>query len=183
MATNNKKTNSVIIGICAAIVVVALIAVAIVLGTRNGGFTGLSDAFFVSDGSKLVMDIDPDAFPFEQEEYIPEKVYQVYFYSGDTINGLKAYYKYSDEEKAKAALSYLADSFEGDYKSISQDGEYVILEANESEYEGVQANDVKQQIEFIEMIKKQEAEDAANDAANVEDVDLSGDETNDTESE
>lgn len=172
MAKGNKNTSKgVIIGICSAVIVIALIVVAVVLGTRNGGFTGLNDSFFTSDDSKLVLDMEADNFfADDEEEYAPEKFYLVYSYSGDKITGLKAYYKYPDANKAEAAFEYLSKNIEDEYKSISQDGIYIILEANESEYEGVTADDVKQQIEFIKMIREQGQEDSESDEIQVESI-------------
>ena len=178
MANNSKNTKNIIIGICAAVVVIVVVVVAIILGTKKGGITGLNDSFFVSDGSKLVVDVDAESVFSEDEQYIPKTVRLVYYYKGDSVTGLEAYYEYADEEIAKAAFNYLSKSLEGEYKSISQDRVYVIVEANEEEYLGTTTDDVKQQIEFIESIKAMEKEDEeAEDTSDIENVDFSKYET------
>lgn len=164
MANKSKNNKNVIIGVCAAVVILIIIIIAIVLGTRNGGFGGINDSYFVSDDTKYVLTIDSDETATDSEEYVPLKTHLVYTYSGDEITGLKAYYEYADADAAKAAAEYFqANNEESAYKSIANDGKYVILEANESEYEGVTASDVKQQIEFMEMLKNMNLSDDTED--------------------
>ncbi len=152
MANKAKKNNkNLIIGICVAAIVVIAIVVAVVLITRGAaGPNQLGDSYFVSDGSKYVLTLETE----EDEEYAPIKSHMIYFYSGDEITGMKIYYEYADESAAKAALDYYKDNFsESDYKDISVEGKYLVFTSNESDYEGLTASDVKQQIEFMEMLK------------------------------
>ena len=150
MANKAKKDNkNLIIGICAAVVVVVVIVVAIVLA---GSGNKLNDQFFVSDGTKYVLTMDADDMGLEGEEYSPNKVHIVYFYSGDEVTDLKSYYEYADEASAKTAF----DAFKelGDEESnYTIEGKYIILTADAEEYEGMTASDVKQQVEFMESLK------------------------------
>lgn len=152
MAENAKNKKGLIIGICAAVVVVVAIVVGIVFAVRNGA-GGLNDAYFQSDGTKYVLTLESDEMSFDDEEYTPLKTHLVYTYSGDEITGLMGYYEYENDDAAKAAYNYLLESQSDDYKSISLDGKYVVIEADESEYEDLTAEDVKQQIEFMEMMR------------------------------
>ena len=150
MAEESKNNKGLITGICAAVVVVIIIIVAIVLGARGGG---LNDSYFVSDGSKYVLNLDADDIAFDEEEYAPIKTHLVYTYEGDKVTSLKAYYEYETAEAAQAAYSYINETQADAYKSITVDGKYVVLEANEEDYADVSPDDVKQQIEFMEALK------------------------------
>ncbi len=169
------KNNNLIIGICAAAVLIIVIIVAIVLATRGGnGFGGLNDSYFVSDGTKYVLTLDAEEIATESEEYSPIKTHMVYFYSGDEITDMKIYYEFANEETAKSALNYYKESLgSGEYKDISTNGKYVVITANESDYEGITASDVQQQIEFMEMLKNM---DYSEDEEDIEVIDATDEE-------
>ena len=162
--TSNNK--NLIIGICAAVVAVIVIVVAIILGIRGGG---LNDSYFVSDGAKLVISLD-DSYS-EEDEYSPRKIHEVYTYSGENITGQKTYYVYDNPEEAKAALDYYIANQMGEYyKDISQDGKYVIFVAKEANYEGMTVSDVKQQIEWLEILNNMDTDDEDEDETIIEET-------------
>ena len=154
MNKSKKNNNNLLIYICAAVVVVVVVVVAIVLATKGGG---INDSYFVSDGTKYVLTLDQSDVSMEDSEYNPEKAHLVYTYSGDEITGLKAYYVYANADSAKKAAEYLETNFEKD--RIAVDGKYVIYTAPTEEYESLTASDVKQQIEFMELLKNYDSED------------------------
>lgn len=174
MANKAKKNNkNLIIGICAAIVVVIVVVVAVILATR-GGSAQLNDSYFVSDDTKYVLTLETDDV---DEEYAPAKTHMVYFYSGDDVTDMKAYYEFADEAAAKAAFDYYKEAMEGEeYKDISLNGKYIVITSNESAYEDLTANDVKQQIEFMEMLKNMDLTEQTDDVD--VDVDVESDTTN-----
>lgn len=177
-AKNKGGNKNIIIGACCAVVVVVIIIVAIVLATTGGG--GLNDSYFVSDGSKYVLTVESEDMVIDEDEeaYAPVKTHLVYTYSGDEITGLKAYYEYADAASAKAAYDYILSSGE-ETGEVAIDGKYVIITAAPEEYEGLTASDVKQQVEFMEMMKNMNTEgmdesgdvdDSGDDAVVEEDV-------------
>ena len=153
---SSEKNKGIIIGVCAALVVIALVVVGIVMAVKNGG-GGLSDAYFKSDGTKYVLTLDAEDMSFDSEEMVPVKTHLVYTFSGDEITGLKGYYEYDNVEKAEAAYNYLVENQKDDFKSIVLDGKYVVVEADESEYEDLTTEDVKQQIDYMEAMKNMES--------------------------
>ena len=147
-----KKTNkNLIIGICIALVVIAIIAVIIVLVMRNNS-PSTNNSYFVSDDTKYVLNLDSDSFSTEDGEFQPQKAHLIYYYSGDTITGMKSYYEYANEADAKSAYEYYKANMASEYKNIELDGKFLILTANEADYEGMTAYDIQQQIEFLESI-------------------------------
>ena len=170
-AKNKGGNKNIIIGACCAVVVVVVIVVAIVLAVTSGNRLG--DAYFVSDDTKYVLTVESDDMVIDEEEeaYAPVKTHLVYTYSGDEITGLKAYYEYADNASAKAAYDYILSSGE-ETGEVAIDGKYVIITAAPEEYEGLTASDVKQQVEFMEMMKSMNTE-GTDESGNIDD---SGDE-------
>lgn len=182
MANKAKKDNkNLIIGICAAVVVVVVIVIAVVLATRG---TKLNDDYFVSDDTKYVLTVETgDLYTDDDDsdEVVPVKTHLVYTYSGDEITGLKAYYEFADDAAAKTAYDqYVEADLSNEYASIELDGKYVILTANASEYEDLTADDVKQRIEFMEMLNNMDltdgSEDDTEEVETVEEIDYDEDE-------
>ena len=108
MAEKAQKNNkNLIIGICACVLVVAAIVVAVIFATKGGTGTNslanLSDSYFVSDDTKYVLTVDNDGSD-EDEEFSTIKTHLVYTYSGDTITGMITYMEFTDANTAKSAL-------------------------------------------------------------------------------
>lgn len=159
MAEKAKKDNkNLIIGICVAVLAIAVIVVAVVLATK--GTTKLSDAYFKSDDTKYVLTIDEDQMDTEDAgEYEPVKTHIVYYYSGDTINGMTTYMEFADEATAKTALEAYKSVDQEGVKSLSANGKYLVIEMTEDQYSDLTTSDVKQQIEFMEMLKNMDSDD------------------------
>ncbi len=170
-----KDNKNLIIGICVAAVAVVAIIVAIVMFARNSNT--LSDDYFKSDDTKYVLTIDTDSMDIdtEGEEYIPVKTHVVYTYSGDEITGMKSYAEFSDAATAEKAFKQLQESDEEEAKTAELNGKYIVFTNDASEYEELTTSDIKQRIEFMEMLKNmdtegdEEAEDANVDDSTAED--------------
>lgn len=145
-----KNNKNLIIGICSGILVIAVIVVAVIFATR--GTTNLNDAYFVSDDTKYVLTMDGDSS--EEEELSPVKTHLVYTYSGDTITGMTTYMEFADAATAKSALEvYKSMEDQTGVKNLSVNGKYVVVEMTEDQYNNMTASDVKEQIDFMEMLK------------------------------
>ena len=153
-----KDNKGAIIGICAAIVVLVVVIVAVVLAT--GGGSSIGDSYFQSDDTKYVLTLETGEIESEEEDaqYIPLKTHYVYTYEGDTVTGLKIYYEYADAGAAKAALDYVKEESGDVFTEVVTDGKYVVATAAEEQYEGMTADDVKQQIEFMEALQEAAAD-------------------------
>lgn len=160
MAGRAKKNNNknLIIGICVAAVVVVAIVLIVVFAVRGGG---ISDSYFVSDDTKYVLTVESDdmALSEDEESYAPIRTHMVYEYSGDEITGLKSYFEYADANAAKAAYDQMAAAGES-LEGAELNGKYIVVTAGEDEYEGMTASDVKQQIEFMEMLKNMNSDES-----------------------
>lgn len=162
MAEKAKKNNkNLIIGICVGVLLIAIVAVAIFFATKGGtgiGTANLSDAYFVSDDTKYVLTMDGDSS--EEEEPSPVKTHLVYTYSGDTITGMTTYMEFTDAATAKSALEvYKSMEDQTGVKNLSVNGKYVVVEMTEDQYNNMTASDVKEQIDFMEMLKNADLND------------------------
>ena len=151
MAEKAKKNNkNLIIGICAGVLVIAVVIVAVIFATKSS----LNDAYFVSDDSKYVLTVDRDMLETEDKENSPIKTHIVYYYSGDAITGVTTYMEFDNDATAKAALDLYKNADQTGVKSLKTDGKYLVVEMTEDQYKDLTASDVKQQVEFMEMLKK-----------------------------
>lgn len=146
---NNKSNNkNLIIGICIAVLVIAVIGIAIFFATRGTG--QINDNYFVSDNTKYVLTMDGDAMGVSDDpNHAPVKTRQVYFYSGDKITGATLYLEFADESAAKSALEYFKQQ-DDSTSGLSVNGKYIVAEMPEDEYSDMTASEVKQYIDFLE---------------------------------
>ena len=151
MAEKAKKNNkNLIIGICTGVLIIAVVIVAVIFATKSS----LNDSYFVSDGSKYVLTVDRDMLETEDKENSPIKTHIVYYYSGDTITGVTTYMEFDNDATAKAALDLYKNADQTGVKSLKTDGKYLVVEMTEDQYKDLTVSDVKQQVEFMEMLKK-----------------------------
>lgn len=161
-----KGNKNLIIGIVAALVVVVVVVVAIVLATRG---SKLDDSFFVSDGSKYVVTMMGDDESLGEDS--PVKTHAVYFYSGDKVTDMKYYYEFTSEDAAKKMFDIYKELETDGSGTYELNGKYVILTVDASQYEGMTADDAKQQVEFMKMLENMDDEDYSDDADESDDVD------------
>ena len=76
----------------------------------------------------------------------------VYYYSGDKITKYESYFDYGDSATAKYALSVLEK--DQDIKNVYTKGKYLVIEYNESVYEGATVSDIKALYSYLEEVKK-----------------------------
>lgn len=150
-AKKKKNNKNLIIGICTGVLVIAVIVVAIIFATK--GTTNLNDAYFVSDNTKYVLTVNSDELSEEKTEITPIKTHLVYYYSGDDITGMITYMEFADEATAKSSIEAYKSIDQTGIKSIYTNGKYIVVEMAEDQYANITASDVKQQIEFMEMLK------------------------------
>lgn len=159
MAKKAEQNNkNLIIGICMALILIAIVVVVVVLVIKNNNPT-LSDSYFTSDDTKLVLNLEPDQFSAEEESFQPVESHLIYYYSGDTITDMKSYYEYANEADAKSAYEYYKANLQSEFQNIELDGKFLILTANPSDYEGITAYDVEEQIKFIESINNNQSDE------------------------
>lgn len=179
VANNNKKGNKnntgLIVGICCgAVALIVAIVLIVVFVVKPGGAGGLSDAYFVSDDNKLVMTLESDEASYDEDEYAPAKSHMVYYKSGNDITGVSVFYEYKDEATAKLANDHISDESRAEAKEIKLRGKYIEIVMKDETYSDTTAEEIEQQIKFIEMLREMDYDDGSSD-----DVINFDDETND----
>jgi hypothetical protein len=183
MAEKAKKKNNknLIIGICAGVLVIAVVVVAIIFATK-GTTPAINDAYFVSDGTKYVITLDEDEIESEDEEVTPVKTHIVYTYSGDTITGMSTYMEFTDEATAKAALASYQEAYadtdasESGIASMSTNGKYLVIVATEDQYADTTVSEVKQYVEMLDTMKNADTNDAEDEDYIEEDIEVEDEE-------
>lgn len=162
--TNSAKNRYLIYGVC-AIASAAFIAIIVVLVLPLFNRPPLDEDFFVSDNTKTVVSLDAGS-----SNGTTRHTHMVYTYEGDEVTGLKTYFEYPDEESARAAVVTLKDQPE--FKGAVVEGNYVVVTADESQFKGLTASDVKQQADAIRQFqasqKPQEEENNQKEQENKE---------------
>ena len=172
MANKAKKKDNknLIIGICVAVVAVVAIILAVVFLVK--GNNAISDDYFKSDDTKYVLTVDTETMGLDTEDqtYVPVRTHIVYTYSGDEITGMKSYVEYADAATAQKAFEEMKASGEEGIEQAEVNGKYIVVTADKEEYEDMTASDVKQQIEFMEMLKNMGDDDDTEEIDIEEDV-------------
>ena len=162
---NKKKNKSIIIAAVAALVVIIAIVVVVVIILNNNS---ISDSYFVSDDKKLVLNLKTN--PSEEDPYTPLESHLVYYYSGNEITGFKAFYKYPNAEAAKTAYDFYFNDGDNYYENIETKGNYVIITTKETDYNSLTAEDVRQQIEYINTMDSSTEDTTSDTGTQAEDI-------------
>ena len=140
-ASNSSKF--VVFGIAIVAIIAAIIAVVVAINANST----INDAYFVSDGSKYVLNIEGD------EDGKTKATHIVYYYSGDKITGAKSFYEFADEATAKEAYNELKESAAEYADSSELKGKYIVITASDDDIKDITVDGVKSQIEFYESLK------------------------------
>ncbi len=115
-------------------IVVLLVAVIATLVVMMNGEPTYDDSYFVSDGTKLVSQIESVYYEGDENTPEPLAVYMVYYYSGEKITDVKAFYKFETEEIAKKVYDEAVNKDISWVKEKKLSREYLIFNLAESEY-------------------------------------------------
>ena len=153
-AKSNKSNASkfAIFGISIAAVIAIIIGIVVAIKANPT----INDDYFVSDGSKYVINMSMDD---ESSDEGIVGMHIVYYYSGDTVTGAKSFYEFKDEATAKAAYDELKNASDEDTGSYSLNGKYVVLAADDDTIKNLTVDEVKSQVEFYENLKNYTTEE------------------------
>ena len=129
-----------------AVIVVLFVVVIATLVILNSA-PRYNDDYFRSDGSKLVSQIEAVYYEGEDDTPDPLVAYMVYYYSGEKITEVKAFYKFESEEVAKSVYEDAASKEISWVKEKSYSGEYLILSLVDSEFKDLNTTLVRSMME------------------------------------
>jgi len=137
-----KSVTYFICGI-ACIIFIVIIIVVLIVSLRGNHVDEEKD--FVSNETQTTIEFSSGA-----NEGINALIntHLVYSYDADkNVIGLKTYFKYKDEESAKAALEIMKDQPE--FKGAVVTDNYIVVTAEENQFKGLTYSDIQQQAESI----------------------------------
>ena len=110
----------------------------------------VTDDFFVSDDTKTTIDISST----DKDTTSDHQTHTVYGYDdNNNVISMKTYFEYADEAAASTAYASLKDQPE--FKNSELKGKYIIVTADESQFKGLTASDIRQQAEAIRTYQQQ----------------------------
>lgn len=114
----------------------------------------INDEFFVSDNTKTTITIS-SASPDSSSSHQTRVVYE---YDGENVISMKTYFEYQDADAAKNAYESLKDLPE--FKNAELNDKYIIVTADESQYKGLTASDVRQQADALKSLQEESQGDS-----------------------
>lgn len=171
MTKQNKHKRNGIIAICiGTLAIIAIIITVVVLAVNR---SNIDESYFVDSDDKYVYTYKEGEFVDDDNTGI-DTIHNVYYYSGDNITGSKTFYKYKSTNEAKTAYDKFVEEKEsGDentFKNVELDGDYVIITYDESTYEGLTAEDIKSQFEFMRSENQSNTNESETTNENTEEV-------------
>ena len=140
MTKKKLLQNRLFLGIASILVLIVFVISMIVINNRPK----YNDEYFVSDDSKIVLAMTAEA---SEDGKTPTTTYVVYYYSEDKITGIKQFYKFDEEAKAKEVFDELDVSGMDWIAEKSLEGHFIIFNLASSQYENLTTQDVKNSVE------------------------------------
>ncbi len=140
-----KKRN--IIATIVGVAILAVIAVVVFIVININKISPIDDDYFMSDDTKLVIDVDGDKILVEAGGQRPVMAYKVYYYTGDDVNDMKVFFEYTDDEQAKTADGTMGDGYKEWAENKKINGKYIVFDVKKSQYDGIKTSDVRQMME------------------------------------
>lgn len=128
-------------------VALVFVIVAIVNFTHREKYD--SSYFHDTDG-KIVLTMGKDAAALEDSVYEPNITHIVYYYEGNNVTGVKAFYEYATEKEAEKAYEHLGLSDFADSKNLR--GRFVVFQVKRAMYEGLSVETLRADIETMKAI-------------------------------
>lgn len=142
---DKKLINSKTVRIGIVVFLVTFIVSMVIITVVADSNPVVEDNYFVSDETKTSITLTPNSDDTGSNQLIETHI--VYTYDGDRVSGLKTYFEYPNEDIAKNTLESIKGQPE--FKDAVVQGRYIVVAADESQYKGLTASDVKQQEEAL----------------------------------
>lgn len=154
-AASSKTFRRIIVPIAAVCVAIIVFIVATVFNQPT-----IEENYFVSDDTKTAISLKPTSDEAGTTSLV--QTHLVYTYDGENVSGLKTYFEYPDAAAAKSALESLKDQPE--FKGATVEGKYIVVTADESQYKGLTASDIKQQADALKAFQESKDQEASKES-------------------
>ena len=133
--------------VCFAVIALVFVVVAILNFTPRESY---DSSYFHDTEDRIVLTMGRDAAALEDSQYEPNITHIVYYYEGDKVTGVKAFYEYATEKEAETAFTNLTLGNFADSKYRS--GRFVIFQVKKANYEGLTVEALRADIEQLKSI-------------------------------
>ncbi len=166
MTAAMKQKRNVIVFLIIAVMILAIVTIMAII--TNGE---LNDSFFVSDGTKYVLNADTESEELEKYKNVPVKSHAVYYYRGDTVTGMEMYFEFENKSAAEEVFADYQEIFADTekYAEVKLNKKYIIIVAAENEYKDLNATEIGIGIqEYTNKIENGEEGEGTDDVASEE---------------
>ena len=143
----NKLDHKTWILVGFLIIALVFVIIAIVNFSQNESY---DSSYFHDAEGKIVLTMDRDSASLDDTIYEPNITHIIYYYEGDNIVSVKAFYEYATEKEAKTAYEHLKLGDFADSKKLS--GRFVVFQIKRAMYDGITVESLKNDIELLKGI-------------------------------
>ena len=136
MAKKKTLQNRIFLGLSSIALILVIAIVMVVINSKPV----YDDKYFVSDDSKIVLSMHSEP---NEDGKTPTTTYMVYYYSGEKITGIKQFYRFDEESKAKDVFDELDVSDMDWISEKTLDGHFIIFKLAPSQYEELTTQEVR----------------------------------------
>ena len=140
----NRKTRQALLWVFGALAILIVVAVLIVVLNWQ---EPISDDYFVSDDTKIVLSMDDEMASFETGDYEPGITRIVYYHDGEKITNVKIFYEYENEDLAREAYNNISVDYFATSKRLN--GKYIVMQAKTETFDGLTVEEMEDQVESM----------------------------------
>lgn len=129
--------------------IIALVFVIMAI-VNFAGVEKYDSSYFHDADGKIVLTMDRDSASLDDSIYEPNITHMVYYYNGDKIANVKAFYEYATEKEAKIAYDHLEAGDFADGKKLA--GRFVVFQVKREMFEDVAVETVRNDAELLKEI-------------------------------
>lgn len=131
------------------LVALILVVMAILKFNQN---ERIDSSYFHDTDGKIVLTMTEDNAALDESIWEAPITHVVYYYSGDTLTGARAFYEYTTEAEAEEAFKHLELGDFANNKKIS--GKFVIFEVKDTRYNTMSVEELRNSIERLKQSNK-----------------------------
>lgn len=130
-----------------AAVALILVIIAIINFTKRETY---DSSYFHDAEGRIVLTMDRDTAALDDSIYEPNITHIVYYYEGNSVTNVKAFYEYLTEDEAKIAYEHLDLGTFAVSKSLN--GRFIVFEINRAMYKDLTVETLKSDVESMKSI-------------------------------
>lgn len=148
-AANKPFDYKTTIWVGLTLVALVLVVMAILKFNQN---EKIDSSYFHDADGKVVLTMTKDNAALDESIWEAPITHVVYYHSGDTLTGARAFYEYTTEAEAEEAFKHLELGDFANNKKIN--GKFVVFEIKDTRYDTMSLEELKNSIERLKQSNK-----------------------------